>query len=254
MSKKIEEKKSPNVWVTILGIVLIIAMFFVGWFAGGKTAELEEKIIDKATEEKDKKKEEKNVEKEKEVEIKELDLTKCLNNTEIQYSNPNQSQENTWFSAEINDDKKSVTVTVNWDELIDNSFQKTSTGMKTYQAKGFDKKIKKVYIDGFGQDYTSGQVLFYLMEDGTVEYTPLYISKQDINSPRILFYVNLTSVTDINGNVVEEYFESDGVIPEVTDVVDFYSVGASGERFGWHTTIAATSDGAFYDLFEIINQ
>ena len=43
--EEIVEKKTPNVWVTILCIVLIIAMFFVGWFAGGKTAELEDKII-----------------------------------------------------------------------------------------------------------------------------------------------------------------------------------------------------------------
>ena len=73
-NKKVEEKNTPNVWVTILCIALIIAMFFIGWFAGGKTAELEDKTIDKATEKEEKKKEEKV---EKDVELVSLrdDLT-----------------------------------------------------------------------------------------------------------------------------------------------------------------------------------
>lgn len=62
MSKKLDEKKSPNVLVTILCIALIIAMFFVGWFAGGKTYELENKIVENVSEKEDNKKEEKDIE------------------------------------------------------------------------------------------------------------------------------------------------------------------------------------------------
>ena len=202
--EEIVEKKSPNVFVTVLCIVLIIAMFFVGWFAGGKTAELEDKIIDKATEKEEKKKEE-NVDKEKEVEIKELDLTKCLNNTQNEYSSPYKNDKSCYdMSVKINDDQQSATLIVDWNKFPEMAAENVSNGVKNYQIKGFDKKIEKIYFGGFGHD-CSGETLFYLMEDGSVEYTPLYVQKHDTQSPRILSYVNLKNVTDASGNVIEEY-------------------------------------------------
>ena len=151
------------------------------------------------------------------------------------------------MSVKINDDQQSATLIVDWNKFPEMAAENLSNGVKDYQIKGFDKKIEKIYFGGFGHD-CSGETLFYLMEDSSVEYTPLYVQKHDTQSPRILSYVNLKNVTDASGNVIEEYVESNGVVPGVSNVVDFYTVTATAEHYGWYTTIAATADGSFYDL------
>jgi len=64
--KKVEEKKTPNVLITIIGIAVIFLMLIVGWYAGGRFAETEDKFVNGKIEEKESKKE-KEVEKEIEL-------------------------------------------------------------------------------------------------------------------------------------------------------------------------------------------
>ena len=67
--------------------------------------------------------------------------------------------------------------------------------------KTFEKKIVQVLIGGFGQDATYNSIL-YLMEDGTLEYTPITKDldtyfKQEDNTKKFNSYGKLEGVKDI---------------------------------------------------------
>lgn len=88
-----------------------------------------------------------------------------------------------------------------------------------------------------------GITLFYLMEDGTVEYTPMFTKKRD--SQNNSYYDS----TSINGN-----YETKRAITGVRDAIKLYTVNSYVESGGVSmTTIAATKDGSFYDLGILIN-
>ena len=70
------------------------------------------------------------------------------------------------------------------------------------------------------------------MSDGTVEYIPVY---QALLSNGI------------------EGLTSYGVLPNITDVVKFYTVNASAGMSGSVSILAQTKDGTLYDLAPIIN-
>ena len=86
----------------------------------------------------------------------------------------------------------------------------------------FEKKIVDVFFGGMGQS-TSGDTLFILFEDGTVEYIP------------IVHMFNHAQAAPI----------SYGKINGVSDVIKFTLSSTSGGV----TTLAIRSDGTFYDLW-----
>lgn len=136
----------------------------------------------------------------------------------------------------INQDKMSVTLNIDWATFGPISGATAYVGtVKTYQITGFTSKVKSAYIGDVGQDAT-GITLFFLMEDNTVSYMPMFIWKQD---------------TQGNGysqmNYTNDNFVIKGVLPTAKDVINLYIASASNGS-GYITTIAATKDGSFYDL------
>ena len=96
----------------------------------------------------------------------------------------------------------------------------------------FTQGIKDVYVGGIGQDM-SGDIILFLMDDGTVEYIPVY---------------KALSTGEVDG------LTSYGTLQDLIDVVKFYSVTAIRNPVGSSVTIIAqTKDGTLYDLAPIIN-
>lgn len=98
-------------------------------------------------------------------------------------------------------------------------------------TKTFDKKITQILVGGFGQDAV-GAVALYLMEDGTIQYTPLY---KEIRYPN----------KDEN-----QRFNSYGTLEGVEGVVSMFSANAIVKQGAgsYFTILAKKSDGNYYDL------
>lgn len=99
----------------------------------------------------------------------------------------------------------------------------TSTRNDMTNSKiSFDKKIVDIFFGGMGQD-SSGDTLFILLEDGTVEYIPI---------------VHMF-------NHVQAEVVSYGKINNISDVTKFTLSSTSNGI----TTLAIKNDGSFYDLW-----
>lgn len=97
----------------------------------------------------------------------------------VTYSNTSDKEENIGLSMKINDDKKTATLSIDWNIFGQLSGASTWLAQVTnYQVSGFNKNIASTYLGEFGQDVT-GATLFYIMEDGTVQYTTMFINKTD---------------------------------------------------------------------------
>jgi len=93
-------------------------------------------------------------------------------------------------------------------------------------TKTFDKKVAQVLIDGAGQD-ASGVAIIYLMEDGTVEYTPILKD----------FKANW-------GNEAKDKFNSYGKLDGVSNIISLIPAEANG----YHTVLARQADGTVINL------
>ena len=154
-------------------------------------------------------------------------LSKCLNTDNI-YQNLSDNESNYGLSMSINSEKTSITLSIDWNKWpLGNSNAKN---VRTYQITGFTKNIIGTFIGEMGQSI-SGTTLFYLMEDGTVEYTPVKELAYDSQ--------NITSK---------------GVVRGVENISKLYNADVSTGFSGWRTTIGAKEDGTFYDLGEILMQ
>lgn len=119
----------------------------------------------------------------------------------------------------------SDTYALNWD------LTGVEEGVYENKTITFDKKINDVSFSGIGQDAT-GDVILFLMEDGTITYIPVYqvLSTNGIEG--------LTSYETIN---------------DLTDIVKFYTVDAKTDTSSSITVLAQAKDGTLYDLAPIIN-
>ena len=98
-------------------------------------------------------------------------------------------------------------------------------GTSNIEIKFTDKKVQNIYFMGAGQSVTSF-CLFFLMDDGTLEYMPLAYA--------------------IKNNDFRSYGKIEG-IENIT-----YLVSAVTEN-GTNTTLAVQKDGTAYDLEDQIN-
>ena len=114
---------------------------------------------------------------------------------------------------------------LNWD------LTGVETGTLESQTITFDKKINDVLFGGIGQDAT-GDVILFLMEDGTISYIPVYQA--------------LTT----NGVEALTTYQT---ISNITDVVKFYTANVTSGASSSVTVLAQTKDGTLYDLAPIIN-
>lgn len=184
-------------------------------------------------------------------EIKPLDLSKCLNTTNT-YSNYTDIEGNYGLTTKINPDKKSITLSIDWSIFGPLTATKIySSNVEEYQITGFTKEISQAFVGQLGQD-AMGITLFYLMEDKTVEYMPMFTLKTDSqNNSR--YEMNYTYEKDADGKITGTYFTTNGTLTGTKDIIKLYTVNASN-GFGWITTIGATKDGSFYDLGAMISK
>lgn len=178
-------------------------------------------------------------------EIKELDLEKSLNTKDITYKNASDTEGNYGLSIKINNEK-TATLTIDWKIFGRISTTGSSGEVKDYLVKGFNKNIKSTFIGNLGQD-TNGITLFFIMEDGTVEYVKVF--KMETNDDGSTYYI-LNNVIKQEGNYSGEFTVNS---LNVSGVIKLYNVDAySKNASGYRTVIGATKDGSFYDLGSII--
>ena len=114
---------------------------------------------------------------------------------------------------------------LNWD------LTGVEAGTLESQTITFDKKINDVLFGGIGQDAT-GDVILFLMEDGTISYIPVY---------QALITNGVEALTTYQ------------TISNITDVVKFYTANVTSGASSSVTVLAQTKDGTLYDLAPMIN-
>lgn len=163
-----------------------------------------------------------------------FDTSKIVNSTADSYELQNY---NGTINVRLNDTRKMATLSFNRKTLSDTyalNWDTTGVVEGTVEDKTitFNQGIKDIYVGGIGQDM-SGDIILFLMDDGTVEYIPVY---------------QALSTSGVDGLI------SYGTLQDLKDIVKFYSVGAIRNPVGSSVTVLAqTKDGTLYDLAPIIN-
>ncbi len=215
-NREIENKNIVLKAIIIILILIIIGMVvYIAYDKG---------IIFKKSLDVEEKKEKVEEEDKKEADnLKPLvfDSNKCINNNEMNYEITNSEFD---VNVTLNSDKKSVIFSGDWGLFGDNevSFE--------YNINNFQNEISDVLIGIFGWDGYSASII-YLMEDGTVEYTPIRKAKEENN------------------------FKSYGKINEVEDIVSIKRIIGKQKNSpvgGGYSVAAQKKDGTFYDLANLI--
>lgn len=163
-----------------------------------------------------------------------FDTSKIVNSTADSYELQNY---NGTINVRLNDTRKMATLSFNRKALSDTYGLNWDTigvveGTVEDKTITFTQGVKDVYVGGIGQDM-SGDIILFLMDDGTVEYIPVY---------------QALSTSGVDGLI------SYGTLQDLKDIVKFYSVGAIRNPVGSSVTVLAqTKDGTLYDLAPIIN-
>lgn len=163
-----------------------------------------------------------NVPEEKNDSVLVFDSSKSLNSTEKNYTLSCQGNAGIWVT--VDSTQKQLTFSFAPAKVVQYyqlNWSSTSYNLKSDIIK-FDKKIMDVFFGSMGQT-SSGDTLFILLEDGTVEYIP------------IVHMFNNSQAAPI----------SYGKINGVTGVTKFVLSSTSGSV----TTLAVKSDGSFYDMW-----
>ncbi len=229
-----ESKKSKTGLHVIVGILLgiiicggvIYAAYSLDYLTFGQVEENE----------KAKTNNDENNESEENVDNNSLDFdtSKIVNSTADSYELQNY---NGTIDVILDETREIATLSFNRKTLSDTyglNWDTTGVVEGTVEEKTitFTQGVKDVFVGGIGQDI-SGDVILFLMDDGTVEYIPVY---------------KALSSNGIDGLI------SYGTLNDLKDVVKFYSVGAIRNPVGSSVTILAqTKDGTLYDLNPIIN-
>ena len=123
-----------------------------------------------------------------------LNLSKSLNTKNLVYDNPTENEGDYGLSMSINEDGKSITLNIDWDKFgpLSNMRYK-GEGEKTYQIKDFSNKVYRVLIGEIGENL-SGLTLIYLLDNGTVEYTPIFVVKEGTNGEKYVDFLYKKSI------------------------------------------------------------
>lgn len=228
---KLKKRGVSGVLVFFLILIFTAAGLVGGWYVG------KENLIKIGTE-----KEEKEDKNEEEIEEQEeLKVGECQNCKEgNKYTLIGNSS--VGLSIEIDSNMKSATIKANVKELGSAyGLSLTSLGDNEYitevKVDGFNKKITQVHIGGFGQAVGAENIL-YVLEDGTVEYTPILKEIKE----------------NWNKENKDKLFKSNGKVKDVEDISYITGASVASGTSGHYTTIAVKKDGSFYDLDEILNR
>lgn len=135
------------------------------------------------------------------------------------------------FSASLDLSNNQPALSLNWDRIkeIYPYLTTDKTGTENISDLGLSGKPTDMLLTGFGQA-VGYEVLFFLMEDGTVEYIPLAKATKE-------------------GNI-----KSYGKLNNITNVIKFYS-GSSCSKTGpgcGMQSLAQRADGNYYELYEAV--
>lgn len=173
--------------------------------------------------------------------ISKFDNTKeAINgNKNIAYKLTDNDASKVGLSANLNSNKKSAIISIDWSKYFEiYGISLTDGKIRKYNITNFTKSIKEVYVGGFSQ--TSGyETAFYVMEDGTVEFTPI---KHSLGN---------------NGSSNDTVLKSYGAIKNVSGVVKIvtatdYSLDSNSYMGGSYNILGVKSDGTFYDISKIL--
>ena len=243
------KKQSKIIIVLILIIVTLtialLALLFTNNISVKNNSNEKESKEEKTTKKEEEKPAEEttNDENTQSEEVRDIDLSKSLNTTNYTYNSLNDKDTDVGIVLNINEDKKSVTAVVyeKGSKLISNLTHSTwSSDPINKTISGFNKNIESTFICGIGQSVESTK-LFFIMEDGTVQYANLFDLKTDGQG-------NKYYSTELYNErlVINE-------IPNVTEIIKLYGANAHApQSTGHYTTLAAKKNGTFYDLGEII--
>ena len=248
------ESKRKNAYITIFVITTIIASCVAVYFGISentgkkKIKELEAKVeVLNSTEEENKEEKTDNVEIKETEKIVEkavfpkLDISKWLNNNKKANDDgeikENVSSELLGIRCSLNKDKKSASIFCEPSVIkkmynIDNG----STYLNI-NVTGFSGEILDILVDSIGEHQAvGGEVILFLMSDGTVEYVPLEKALKN------------------GGNNIKSY----GKVQGVSDIVRLSTVRIAniynGETVGGHANpVAIKADGSFYDVGNILH-
>lgn len=245
-----ERKGSSTVLIIIIVVLVLIIIGLIGFICYDRGLQSSTNKNDiKETNSKANKKDRKDTEKKETV--KKLDLSKSLNTSNVSYKNASDTIGDYGLSMNINSDKKSITLSIDWNKFGPLSTASAwSPAIETYQITGFTKEIASTFVGELGQD-AMGLTLFYLMTDGTVEYTPMF-NLVNFGQANTHYEMNYSYNYSADGRVVgDPYFVTKGTVSAVTSVIKLYNVDAYSDT-GARTVIGAKADGSFYDLGTII--
>lgn len=146
---------------------------------------------------------------------------------------------NIGLTATLNSDKKGATIKIDWSKYFETyGLSVTDNAINDYNVTNFESEIKDVLLAGFGQ--ASGyETAFYLMNDGTVEYTPI---KNALGS---------------NGSSKDTVLRSYGKLSGISGVVKL-AIAVDKCNLenciggGSYNIIGIKQDGTFYNLSKIL--
>ena len=218
-----KKRKKPFIKILIV-LILMASSAFGGWYVGTHDLITKKTTTEEPQEEKTKDGREKVYSK--------MNYEKCRNCTigSLYYAGMDSI---TGLNVVPNTNETSVKISIN-NNRLNETFHLDLTPSSdnfTYEEINtikFDKKILQVYIGGWGQS-TANEHIFYVMEDGTVEYTPIVKELKENSSSKLKSY---------------------GAIEKVEDVlyITKAAISKTGTSSDGYTTIAVRSDGMFYDL------
>ena len=161
--------------------------------------------------------------------LPELDSSNCINGESGNTYSKRVSASILGIYITRNDDKKSVTITVNPNDLKQYYNLEWNDDYSSATATNFQNEIEEIYVGSLSGQAVGEEVALFLMKDGTVEYIPLY---------RALKNVDIRSYGKVSG---------------VSDIVSISSIDVvNSEGYGYRSMAAIKSDGSFYDIRNIL--
>ena len=141
------------------------------------------------------------------------------------------------YGKDLNEDKKSAMISCEPSDIKKMyNIDKGSTYLNI-NITGFSGEILDILLDSIGHHSVGGEVILFLMSDGTVEYVPLEKALKN------------------GGNNIKSY----GKVQGVSDIVRLSTVRIGnitndGEKIGAHSNpVAIKADGSFYDVGKILH-
>lgn len=235
-NKKTVKGKALSVWLVVMVVIFMLFTFGIGVFLGKQLYETKKNNSGSS-------KDNTNTE----VDKDKKENTNTNNNSLIHTSNVEKKDDfniiykQSYYQADFGlsmyvlEDGKSVKIS--FSPTTVNTMYQLNVGTEFFEKEiSFDKKVVQLFFGGFGQG-AGCETIFFLMEDGTIEYIPFY---------KELKKENWASLP------LSEKMNSYGKIDGVTDVVRIYTLDITSGFSGYVSVGAARKDNSFYNLNEFL--